>query len=60
MSEWGFYCDVETGHVLETPYIFTAQTCNRIGLIHLLYSYISGLTVSSKKYWWLKLGWVPP
>jgi hypothetical protein len=28
-SEWGFYCDVETGDILETPYIFT--TCPAIG-----------------------------
>ena len=45
MSEWGFYCDVETGHVLETPYIFTAQPCNPYwfdSFIVLLYKWING------------------
>ncbi len=29
MSEWGFYCDVESGRILDNPYIFKVQPIKR-------------------------------
>jgi hypothetical protein len=37
MSEWGFYCDVETGRLLDNPYIFQNHTKEQTPNIQLIY-----------------------